>query len=685
MNLRPSSDFRFTEFDYYLFGEGTHYDVYQKLGAHVCTENGEDGTLFSVWAPNAKKVTVACDHNFWDTESCPMQKTEYGIWELFIPGAVPGCKYKYAVTGADGVMRLKADPYAFSSELRPNTASIVASPDEYKWADASYLKKAAETDTLSAPVSIYEVHLGSWKKDYRLNEDGFLNYRTLADQLAEYVTYMGYTHVELIGISEHPLDASWGYQVTGFYSPTCRYGSPDDFRYLIDTLHKNNIGVILDWVPAHFPKDAFGLENFDGTPLYEYADPLRAEYPEWGTKAFDHGKHQVQCFLISNALYWINEFHVDALRVDAVASILQNCFGRSEWRPNIYGGIDNLEGIAFLKKLNKVIKENSSAYMFAEDSSIMEGITSETKGVALGFTYKWNLGWMNDTLKYIEKDPIYRFYHHGQITHSADYIFDEHFVLVLSHDEVVHLKHSMVEKSPGNLMDRLGILKTLYTYMMTFPGKKLLFMGQDFAEDREWDEKREINWALASDESHRDVMMNVKDLLHIYKEHPVLYSDMGNPVTFEWVNNHDTFRSTFSYIRRNPWNYNSALLVILNFTPSFIENYTCGTPLPGNYKRIFSTYDHLPFQGNPDSAPLVSTPDECDGYENMLTYTLRPYEAVILELPEDTITGKKTRKKTTAKKTSSKKSTTKKSTASKSTSKTSGTKTARKKSSADKA
>ncbi len=632
-----SSEFRFTEYDYYLFGEGTNYDVYKKLGAHVCSENGQDGTLFSVWAPSAKAVSLICDNNGWNPESSPMQPTDFGIWELFMPGVMPGCKYKFSVLGADGICRIKADPYAFSSELRPNTASVVTAPNTYAWGDAEYMKKTAGKHIFNAPIAIYEVHLGSWKKDYRLGEDGFLNYRTLADQLSEYVNFMGFTHVELIGISEHPLDASWGYQVTGFYAPTCRYGSPDDFRYFIDKMHKNGIGVILDWVPAHFPKDSFGLENFDGTPLYEYGDSLRAEYPEWGTKAFDHGKHQVQCFLISNAMYWIKEFHVDALRVDAVASMLYNSFARSEWRPNIYGGADNLESIAFLKKLNKVIKENTNALMFAEDSSIMEGITSQKRGVALGFTYKWNLGWMHDTLEYIEKDPIYRYWHHKQITHSADYIFDEHYVLVLSHDEVVHLKHSMAEKPPGNLRDKLGVLKTLYTYMMTFPGKKLIFMGQEFAESAEWSEAREINWSLANVENHRDVMISLRSLLKLYNSRPVLYSDSGNPTTFEWVNKHDAYRNTFSYIRRNPWNYNSALLVILNFAARLYMDYCCGVPVKGYYKRLFSTYDFLDF-GEDSSCiqeipPLTSTDAPSDGYEYRITYDLRPYESVIFEFP----------------------------------------------------
>lgn len=635
--MKASSEYRFTEYDHYLFGEGTHYEIYDKLGAHFCTEDGMEGTLFSVWAPHAQYVCVAGDFNYWDDGTFPMESTPFGVWELFVPGVYPGCKYKFAVTGADGVMRLKADPYARSAELRPGTASVVNAESDYIWGDGEYTENRTCAMTLERPVAIYEVHLGSWKKDYRVNEDGFLNYRNLADELAEYVNFMGFTHVELIGISEYPLDASWGYQVTGYYAPTCRYGSPDDFRYFVDIMHRHGIGVILDWVPAHFPKDSFALESFDGTPLYEYADPLRAEYPQWGTKAFDHGKHQVQCFLISNALYWIKLFHIDALRVDAVASMLLNSFGRSEWRPNIYGGMDNLEGIEFFRKLNRVINKQTNALMFAEDSTIMEGVTSMTKGAALGFTYKWNLGWMNDTLEYIEKDPIYRFYHHSQITHNADYIFNEHYVLVLSHDEVVHLKHSMVEKAPGNFMDKLGALKTLYTFMMTFPGKKLLFMGQEFAESREWDENRIIDWGLTNIENHRDVMMSLRSLLKLYNTRPVLHSDSGNPVTFEWVNAQDCYRSTFSYIRRNPWNYNSALLVILNFAPAYYGDYSCGVPVEGGYKRIFSTYDYLQYGEDSNAVneipPQNAQAGECDGYPYRITYNLRPYESVIFELP----------------------------------------------------
>ncbi len=655
MKLKPSSDFRITDFDHYLFGRGEHYEIYNKLGAHLCQENDISGTLFQVWAPFAKSVRVIHDMNSWNPDADFMTGSDSGVWALFIPGIGPGCKYKFVVEGCDGKTRYKADPYAFQAELRPNSASIVVDPKKYKWTDKEFLKETSNKNTLKKPMAIYEVHLGSWKKDYRLNEDGFLDYRRLADELSEYVDYMGFTHVELIGICEHPLDASWGYQVTGYYAPTSRYGSPEDFKYFVNKMHEKNIGVILDWVPAHFPKDSFGLEQFDGSALYEYADPLRAEYPEWGTKAFDHGKPQVQCFLISNALYWINEFHIDALRVDAVASMLYTSFSRAEYRPNIYGGTENLESIAFLKKINKEVKARSRGFLIAEDSSIMSGITSDTEGVALGFMYKWNMGWMNDTLKYVEKEPIYRGWHHGAITHNADYAFLENYMLVLSHDEVVHLKHSMLEKFPGNEMDKMGGLKTLYAHMLTFPGKKLLFMGQEFGEDKEWSEEREISWHLASDYGHRDIMLTLRELLRIYKTYPVLYDDTSNPTTFEWVNNGDCYRNTFSYIRRNPWNYNNALLVIINFSPMNHNGYTCGAPVEGYYKRIFSTFDQI--DGNDaekikDIPPLTTEEHDCDGYKYMLTYDLRPYETAIFELPivPEESEKPKRKRRTTAKK-----------------------------------
>ena len=624
----------FTEYDSYLFHEGTHRDVYRKLGAHQTTEDGKKGTHFALWAPNARSVKVMTGRNGWDASKGIMSPSSDGIWECFVPAVRTGDSYRYVVEGADDITRMKSDPYTFFTEFRPANASVVWPLSSYVWHDRDYRKQQSSKKATERPMAIYEVHLGSWKKDYSRGEDGYLDYRTLADQLCEYVEYMGYTHVELMGICEHPFDGSWGYQVTGYYSPTSRYGSPDDFRYLVDKLHTHGIGVILDWVPAHFPKDTFGLECFDGTPLYEYADPLRSEYPEWGTKAFDHGRPEVKSFFISNAFYWINEFHVDALRVDAVAAMLYNSFSRTEWRPNIYGGTENLESMAFLKELNGAVRKHTKGYLIAEDSSIIEGITRPVEEGGFGFLFKWNMGWMNDTLKYVEKEPVYRGWHHGNLTHSAEYAFLENFVLVLSHDEVVYGKRPMLMKFPGAMGDKFGGLKTLYTYMFTHPGKKLLFMGQDFADDAEWSEKKQINWGLADDEWHRDVMDTVRRLLSAYRKYPVLYTDSGNPVTFEWVNAGDCFRNTVSYIRRNPWNYNSALLVICNFSPINYGGYTCGVPLGGWYKRIFSTFDSLPYQGSSfDIPPLTAQEHPCDGRPFTLSYDLRPYESVIFEFP----------------------------------------------------
>lgn len=631
----------FTDFDSFLFHEGTNYEIYKKLGAHTDTENGVKGTRFSLWAPNARFVSLITARTGWDNEN-PMYRseTDQGIWECFLPCVDDGDAYRFIVTGADGVRRWKADPIAFRAELRPANASIVCPLDTYAWGDGEYQAKRDNTKVIEKPMAIYEVHPGSWKKAYRdeNDEDGFLNYRQLGDELAEYVVYMGYTHVELMGVCEYPFDLSWGYQVTGYFAPTSRYGTPDDFRYLVDKLHQSGIGVILDWVPAHFPKDEFALSRFDGTPLYEPADPLRAEYPEWGTMAFDHGKPEVRSFLISSAFYWINEFHIDALRVDAVAAMIYANYSRAEWRPNMFGGNLNLESMDFMRQLNYEVCGKTTGYLIAEDSSAEWGITEDVTRGGLGFTLKWNMGWMNDTLRYVALDPIYRKWHHGELTHTADYAFTENFVLVLSHDEVVYGKHSMVEKAPGKIEDRFGGLKTLYTYQFTHPGKKLLFMGQDFAQDREWAVKESIDWHLADDFGHRDIMMTVQKLLNIYKQLPVLYSDSKNPVTFEWVNRNDSWSNTISYIRRNPWNYEGAVLVVCNFSPTERHDYCVGVPLPGSYERVFSTYDTLPSGGGPDELGgdpvMIAAEGECDGRAFRLSYSLRPFESIIVKFPE---------------------------------------------------
>ena len=626
----------FTQKDGWYFNEGSHYTSYERMGAHIRREGGVSGVRFTLWAPNARSASVICEKSGWDENAGCMTKGEGGTWTVFIPGVRKGDSYRYVVVGADGIKRYKSDPYAFYSELRPANASIVWPLSGYKWNDTEYMAALDNSTAVSKPMAIYEVHLGSWKKDYSLNEDGFINYRRLADELAEYVHYMGYTHVELIGICEYPFDGSWGYQVTGFFSPTSRHGTPNDLRYFVDKMHACGIGVILDWVPAHFPKDTFGLENFDGTALYESADPLMAEYPEWGTKAFDHSKGGVRSFLMSSAWYWVKEFHMDALRVDAVASMLHTSFGRSQWRVNPDGSTENHESTAFLKKVTSTITEKTHAYLIAEDSSILPGITTPVEEGGMGFMFKWNMGWMNDTLKYMETDPIYRHWEHGKLTHTANYAFLENYVLVLSHDEVVHLKKPMLGKAPLGKMDQLGNLKALYAFQFTSPGKKLLFMGQDFAEDREWDENREINWGLASDFGHRDVMHCVKNLLSIYRRYPVLYSDSKNPATFEWVNSTDSDRNILSYIRRNPWNYDQALLVVCSFSPMGHGDYRCGVPLPGYYKRVFSTYDSLPGSGGPDEMdvpPLSAQKGECDGREYSVGYGLRPFECAVFEFP----------------------------------------------------
>lgn len=648
MDEKKTAEYGYTQLDSYLFHEGTNYQTYKNMGAHLRRENGVNGVRFTLWAPNARTVAVLTMKTDWDEAKGQMHKDENGIWELFIPGIKAGDIYRFVVEGADGIKRHKGDPYAFRTEVRPANCSIVCPLSGYKWGDREYRKQFAASTALQKPMAIYEVHLGSWKKDYSTGEDGFLDYRTLADQLAEYVNYMGYTHVELIGICEYPFDGSWGYQVTGFFSPTSRYGTPNDFRYFVDTMHKHNIGVILDWVPAHFPKDSFGLADFDGTALYESADPLLAEYPEWGTKAFDHSKPEVRSFLVSSAYYWVKEFHIDALRVDAVASMLYTSFGRAQYRPNKFGGSENLESIAFLKQVNTTIRSKTDAYLIAEDSSIVQGITDPVDEGGMGFMFKWNMGWMNDTLKYIGKDPVYRKWHHGELTHTADYAFTENYVLVLSHDEVVHLKKPMATKAPGSTGDQLATLKALYTFQFTHPGKKLLFMGQDFGEDREWDEKRSINWGLADDFGHRDVMNCMRKLLETYRSHKVLYTDSKDSQRFEWINRNDCDRNIISFIRKNPDDYEGAVAVVINFSPVQYNGYTCGVPFEGFYQRVFSTYDTLPGFGGPDEMevpPITATEHDCDGRDYMLTYDLRPFEAMIVEFPKNAEKPKKKRAK----------------------------------------
>ena len=618
----------FTDYDRYLFHHGTHYELYNKMGAHLREVDGVWGVQFVVWAPNARAICVISDGNGWTPWRDNMEKVDDCMWELFVPGMCEGVRYKYLIVRADGSQVEKIDPYAFRAELRPNNASIVANIENYEWGDKEFREEKKNENFLEKPMAVYEVHLGSWKKDLsKWDADQYFDYRRLAHELAEYVKWMGYTHVELMGICEYPFDPSWGYQVTGYFAPTSRYGSPQDFMYFVDYMHKNGIGVILDWVPAHFPKDEFGLANFDGTPLYEYADPLRAEYPEWGTKAFDLGKKEVSNFLIASAFFWIEKYHIDALRVDAVAAMLYNSFGRGEWRPNKDGGNENLESFEFFRHLNSIMRQRTSAFLIAEDSSIIEGITKPAKKGGFGFGLKWNMGWMNDSIKYYNTDPVFRSYHHGLMTHTFEYAFNENYMLVLSHDEVVYGKGSMINKFIGNKEDKLGSLKTCYTMMIGHPGKKLLFMGQDFAQEREWNFKAGLDWHLCDNEQHRSVLECFRALLHIYRQYPVLHNDCGGPVTCEWINSGDFNRNIFTFIRRNPWNYNNALIFVCNFAPVERFEMGVGAPVDGVYRRIFSTY--------PDLSPLeIEAKEElCDGRRYKLTFNLRPYESCIFEVP----------------------------------------------------
>ena len=628
----------FSESDRYFFHQGTNYEVYKSMGAHLTTENKVKGTRFAVWAPHAREVSVITDVTGWKNEY-PMEQTHEGIWEVFIKGLTSGAAYRYVITGPDGLKREKSDPYAFRTQLRPLNASVVCPLDGYKWHDEEYQSNIDSSKVTEKPMAVYEVHLGSWKKAYKdsEDEDGFMNYRELAKQLVKYINFMGYTHIELMGICEYPFDPSWGYQVTGMYAPTARYGTPDDFRYFVDLMHQNGISVILDWIPAHFPKDDFAMNSFDGTPLYESSDPLRAEFPIWGTKAYDHGKPEVRSFLISSAFYWIKEFHIDALRVDAVEAMLYADFSRPDYRPNIHGGHINLESESFLKQLCSEVTDRTGAYIIAEDSSIEQGITEDIHKGGLGFTFKWNLGWMYDTLSYLSHDFHDRRNFHHVLTHTPDYAFTENFILVLSHDDVCPGKKSILEKQPGSTADRFSGTKALYTLQFTHPGKKLLFMGQDFAQIDEWHYDKSLDWYLTDDFNHDDVMKTVKNLICIYKKYPALHSDSKDSRTFEWINRNFADGNIISFIRKSPRNYDGALLVICNFSPWYHHNFSCGAPKGGGYERIFSTYDNIPGQGGPKElggCPYIEAQyGVCDGKPFRLSYGLRPFEALILRIP----------------------------------------------------
>ena len=619
------------ELDRYLFGEGRHYQLYHKLGAHPYTYRGQDGYYFAVWAPHAAAVSLVGDFNAWNPDATPMKPVaDSGIYELFVPGLGVGQLYKFAITTHTGTILFKADPYAFSAEYRPGTASVTADIRGFKWNDSKWMESRAGTDPIKAPISIYEVHLGSWKKKNRPEKDGYYTYMEAAHELADYVLEMGYTHVELMGIAEHPYDGSWGYQVTGYFAPTSRYGTPTEFMYFVNYLHKKGIGVILDWVPAHFPKDAHGLADFDGQALYEYADPRKGEHPDWGTKVFDYAKNEVSNFLIANALYWLDEYHIDGLRVDAVASMLYLDYGRQDgqWVPNKYGDNKNLEAIEFFKHLNSVIRgRKDGAIIIAEESTAWPNVTKSPEEDGLGFTFKWNMGWMHDFLEYMKLDPYFRKFNHNKMTFGITYCTSENFILVLSHDEVVHLKCSMINKMPGEYEDKFANLKVGYTFMLGHPGKKLLFMGQDFGQFHEWDEKVSLDWYLTKEPFHADLQNYVKGLLTLYHKYPALYRLDEEYDGFQWINANDGDRSIFSFIRRDETQKKN-LLFICNFTPVDRDDYRVGVPKRGTYTLLLDQ-EHGYYKRGDKISHYRSIKSECDGQPYSFAYPLPAYGTAV--------------------------------------------------------
>ena len=656
------------------FEAGIHYTLYEKMGAHPMTIKGVDGTYFSVWAPNACRVSVVGDFNLWDGRRHPMRRIEgAGIFELFIPGIGPGACYKYEIKTKSGLPMLKADPYANAAELRPHTASVIADLSGFAWTDEGWLEKRKKTDYKKEPLLIYEVHLGSWRKPEKEEWDGpltaaakeeeareeaaaeaeragadvsapaeetreFYNYREIAPMLADYVKDMGYTHVELMPIMEHPLDESWGYQVTGYYAPTSRYGSPKDFMYFMDYMHSQGIGVILDWVPAHFPRDTFGLAAFDGTCLYEHLDPRKGSHPHWGTLIYNYGRPQVKNFLIANALYWTEVYHADGIRMDAVASMLYLDYGKNdgEWVPNIYGGKENLEAIEFLKHLNSIYKKRKDgAVLIAEESTAWPKVTGTVEDDGLGFDFKWNMGWMNDFLGYMQYDPVFRSWHHGELTFSMIYAYSENFILSLSHDEVVHGKATLVGKMPGDRDSKLNNLRAAYGFMMMHPGKKLLFMGQEFATFDEWNEKESLEWDLLQYQDHGNMREYVKALNHFCRQHPALYQLDHDPEGFTWINNISANENMLVFTRQSK-KPEETLLVVCNFSPLVYEKHKIGVPFEGRYKEIFNSDSEM-FGGTDvlNRRAKRSKKSECDGREDSIEITVPPMGIAVFSCTEE--------------------------------------------------
>ena len=631
------SDLVLTDFDLHLLAEGTHYRTYEKLGAHLRTVNGTAGTHFAVWAPNATHVSVVGDFNGWSPHAHPLtRRHEAGVWERFVPGVQAGALYKYRVVGPDGrAFGEKADPYGFAAEIRPQTASKVAELDGYEWHDADWIAARATHDASTHPMSIYEVHLGSWRRN--LEENGrWLTYREIAPQLADYVEWMGYTHVELLPVTEHPFDGSWGYQTIGYFAPTSRFGGPHDLMHLIDTLHQRGIGVILDWVPAHFPRDGHGLGFFDGTHLYEHSNPKLGLHPQWDTFVFNYARREVRNFLISNALFWIHRYHVDGLRVDAVASMLYLDYGRNagEWIPNRYGGRENLEAIEFIRLLNdRVHAEYPGVPVMAEESTSWPMVTRPTAVGGLGFDFKWNMGWMHDMLEYMSLDPVYRRYHHNQITFSLMYAYSERFVLPFSHDEVVHLKRAMLSKMPGDVWRMFANLRALYGYMFGHPGKKLMFMGDEFGQWREWNHDFSLDWHLTNDPMHAGLQRWVRDLNAVYAREPALYQRDDFPDGFEWIDCSDHEGNVVSFVRRAA-DPNDTLLFVCNFSAVPRYGYGIGAPVGGVWEEILNS-DATTYGGGGmgNFGAVETSPTPLHGRPHALRLTLPPLSVVAFRAP----------------------------------------------------
>ena len=619
------------EFDQHLFGEGRHWQIYRKLGAHLHTIDGINGVYFAVWAPNAERASVVGDFNQWDGRCHPMRNLGgSGIWEIFVPGLTVGCLYKFELRNRhSGDVMVKTDPYGQQFEFRPQTAAVVCQEDHYQWHDGKWMDKRQQHDWLREAMSIYEVHLGSWKRDAQGN---FLNYRELTKQLVAYVKDMGFTHVELLPITEHPLDASWGYQTTGYFAPTSRFGTPDDFRYFVDICHQNNIGVLLDWVPAHFPKDHFALARFDGTPLYEHADPRQGEHRDWGTLIYNYSRNEVKNFLLSSAFFWLEEFHLDGLRVDAVASMLYLDYSReeNEWIPNMYGGNENLDAIDFMRHLNSVTHEqHPGTVIMAEESTSWPQVTRPTWTGGLGFSMKWNMGWMHDMLAYMSEDPVNRKYHHDQLTFGMLYAFSENFILPFSHDEVVHGKNSMLYKMPGDDWQRFANLRLLYTFMFTYPGKKLLFMGCEFGQGSEWNYNQALDWYVLDYPNHNGLQTLVKDLNKLYVSHPALFQHDFEHQGFEWIDCHDVNQSIISYRRKTE---SEELIVVLNFTPVPREQYRIGVPVAGTYIEIFNSDSGFYDGGNIGNGTALSEPLPWMNLDHSISITVPPLAGIIFKL-----------------------------------------------------